>query len=168
MYPPRVSDALVLDVIRELTQGMRLPSGASVRAVLHARFGSRGGVTRIYRLLTQQRQRLIAQPEAGSIEDLLTQLERMRERAERAEAREEAHQLRWAQEVDVLRRQLAELEPTVRYDSGAREAALLLRHQLRAAEMRAADLERQLFELRQSRQDDDVKLTIETIPERPS
>ena len=57
MYPPKVDDEDVLRVIRELTRDGKLPSGASVRQTLAQRHGSRGGVTRIYRLLQGERGR---------------------------------------------------------------------------------------------------------------
>ena len=57
MYPPKVEDKEVLAVIRDLSGGGALPSGAAVRAALARRYGSRGGVTRIYRLLASERTR---------------------------------------------------------------------------------------------------------------
>lgn len=143
MHPPRVSNAEVRAVIRELMVGKTLPSGAAVRATLDARFGSRGGVARIYRLLADERRRLTPPPEAGSVEALQRELQSMRERAERAEDRERAHQTHWAGEVDRLRMKIQALEPHHGRMSG--EGSDLLRHQLHAAEQRAARLEEQLM-----------------------
>jgi hypothetical protein len=138
MYPARVSDAHIRAIIAELTVGSVLPSGAAVRAVLAARFNSRGGVARIYRLLSGERTRLQAGLEAGSVQALQAQLLTLRERLARAEQREDAHQARWAEEVDRLRRQT----------QISRESAELLRHQLQASQQRVAALEQQLSRLR--------------------
>ena len=143
MHPPRVSNAEVRAVIRELMVGKILPSGAAVRAALNARFGSRGGVERIYRLLADERQRLTPMPEPGSVEALQRELQAMRERAERAEHREQVHQTHWAEEVDRLRIQA--LGPLAHQGRMAGEGSDLLRHQLHAAEQRAARLEEQLM-----------------------
>ena len=143
MYPPKVSNTEVRVVIRELMVGKTLPSGATLRAALAARFGSRGGVVRMYRLLAEERQRLTPTPEPGSIETLQREVQAQRERAERAEHREEAHQSHWAEEVDRLRMQV--LGPLAHQGRMAGEGSDLLRHQLHAAEQRAARLEEQLM-----------------------
>ena len=132
-------------MIQELRVGKTLPSGVAVRATLEARFGSRGGVARIYRLLADERRRLTPPPEPGSVEALQRELQTMRERAERAEDRERAHQTHWAQEVDRLRMKLQALEPHARHGRMTGEGSDLLRHQLHAAEQRAARLEEQLM-----------------------
>ena len=147
MYPPHVSDQAIHATIRELMEEGRLPSGAKLRAVLKARFGSPGGVSRVYRLLSNTRTRItpprIAPPPVEADEG---ELRAVRERAERAEQREEAHQTRWAMEVDQLRMKVALLEPLAHEARLAQEAALLLRRQLQAAEARVAALEQQLLE----------------------
>jgi hypothetical protein len=145
MYPPRVNTAEVLGLIRQLTRGARLPSGAAVRAALQTQFGSRGGVARIYRLLAEERLRLTPAPRPGSIEELQLEVHALREKLTRAEQREDAHQIRWAAEVDRLRLTVATLEPLVQQATSARASMDLLRHQLRAAEQRAANLEQRLM-----------------------
>ena len=50
MYPPHVTDNDIQLLIRELTAGNQLPSGAQLRAAMHKRFSSRGGITRLYRI----------------------------------------------------------------------------------------------------------------------
>ena len=147
MHPPRVSNAEVRAVIQELMVGKSLPSGASVRAALNARFGSRGGVERIYRLLADERQRLTPMPEPGSVEALQRELQAMRERAERAEHREQVHQTHWAEEVDRLRMKTQGLGALGHPGRMAGEGSDLLRHQLHAAEQRSAVLEEQLIQL---------------------
>jgi hypothetical protein len=150
MHPPRVSDAEVRAVIRELTVENIPPAGAAVRRALELRFGSRGGVTRIYRLLAEEGVRLTPPPNPSSAEALQRELQAMRHRAERAEHREVAHQTRWAEEVDRLRRQVAALQPVAEQARIARDTNDLLRYQLQAAELRAGQLEAQLIASQQS------------------
>jgi hypothetical protein len=69
----------------------------------------------------------------------------MRERAERAEDREMAHQTHWAQEVDRLRMKVQAFEPLAHHGRMTGEGSDLLRYQLHAAEQRAARLEEQLM-----------------------
>jgi hypothetical protein len=150
VYNPRVpqlTTSQVRAVLRQLTVGERLPSGAVVRAALKRQFGSPGGVARIYRLLAEERVRLEPPRPHDESEDLRRELALMTERATRAEFREEAHQRRWAEEVDRLRRQVDAFEPLRKQAEIAVESCKLLRHQLQAAEMRASTFERRLWEI---------------------
>src|ERR1019366_7286745 len=111
---------------------------------------SGGGVTRIYRPLAEEGVRLTPPPNPSSAEALQRELQAMRSRAERAEHREEAHQTRWAEEIDRLRRQVEALEPVAHQARIVRDTNELLRHQLQAAQLRAARLEAQLMASQQS------------------
>jgi hypothetical protein len=144
---PQLTTSQVRAVLRQLTVGERLPSGAAVRAELKRQFGSPGGVTRIYRLLAEERVRLEPPRPRDESEVLRRELALMTERATRAEFREEAHQRRWAEEVDRLRRQVDAFEPLRKQAEIAVESCKLLRHQLQAAEMRASTFERRLWEI---------------------
>ena len=146
MYPPHVTDADIRALIGELAVGERLPSGALLRAVLKQRFGSPGGVTRIYRLLSNARSKLSVVRKVDAADVLERELQAMRERAERAEQREETHQSRWAAEVDQLRLQVKEFKPLEHQARQALDSVGLLRRQLQAAEARIAMLEQQLIE----------------------
>jgi polyhydroxyalkanoate synthesis regulator phasin len=148
MYPPHVSDREIRLVIRDLTVEDRLPSGARLRSVLRARFGSRGGVSRIYRLLAdaQGAQKKVAPSEPEDVGKLGREVESLRKAAQLAEHREQAHQSRWAMEVDRLRQQVAGLEPLAMKTKTAMDIAELLRHQLHAAHVRIAALEQQVLE----------------------
>ena len=147
MYPPHVSDLQIQHLIGELTVGNRLPSGAELRTTLKKRFGSRGGVARVYRLLTRARAatRPPSHPPAD-LQKLERELNALRESATLSQHREEAHQTRWALEVDRLRQRLIELEPLALHAKAALDNAELLRRQLHAAHMRISVLEQQLLE----------------------
>jgi hypothetical protein len=146
MYPPHVTDTDIRALISELAVGERLPSGALLRAVLKQRFGSPGGVTRIYRLLSNARSKRSVVRKEVAAEVLERELQAMRERAERAEEREETHQSRWATEVDQLRLQVEAFKPLAQQARQALDSVGLLRRQLQAAEARVATLEQQLIE----------------------
>ena len=146
MYPPHVTDDDIRTLISELAVGERLPSGALLRAVLKQRFGSPGGVTRIYRLLSNARSNYSVVRKVDAADVLERELQAMRERAERAEQREETHQSRWAVEVDRLRLEVAAFKPLAHQAQQALETVGLLRRQLQAAESRIAMLEQQIIE----------------------
>ena len=147
MHPPHVSDLAIQHLIGELTVGNRLPSGASLRTALKKRFGSRGGVTRVYRLLANARTATHTPPRSSTVVQTLEhELDVLRETANLAQHREEAHQARWAMEVDRLRQKVAELEPLALHAKAAIDNAELLRRQLHAAHMRISVLEQQLLE----------------------
>ena len=145
MYPPKVSNAEVRAVIRNMSTGAALPSGAAVREALRARYGSRGGVSRIYRLLADERRTLAPPAVQGDVESLREQLQAMQGRAERAEERELAHQTRWALEIDQLRQKLLSLESVLHQARLDRENSERLRQRLQASEQRVAMLEQQLI-----------------------
>jgi len=148
MYPPHVTDNDINQLITELTVGTRIPSGASLRAALHDRFGSRGGVTRIYRLLATVRakQSVPQNITRGDVGRLHHELESLREALKLADYREQTHQSRWAMEVDRLRQQVATMEPLALKAKAALDTAELLRHQLHASHVRIAALEQQLLD----------------------
>jgi polyhydroxyalkanoate synthesis regulator phasin len=148
MYPPHVNDQDIKLLIRELTIDERLPSGAKLRAVLHARFGCRGGVSRVYRLLSAARTVRPAPPTSSTrdVGKLDSEVQKLKEALALAEYREQTHQTRWAMEVDRLRQQVAALEPLALKMKAALDTADLLRHQLHAAHVRITTLEQQILE----------------------
>jgi len=148
MYPPHVTDHDIKLLISELTVSDRPPSGAKLRAALHQRFGSRGGVSRIYRLLAAASTKhsvpqSISRADVGRLHH---ELESLREALKLADYREQTHQSRWAMEVDRLRQQVAAMEPLALKAKAALDTAELLRHQLHASHVRIAALEQQLFD----------------------
>lgn len=114
----RFTDAQISEVIREVEIRDGRASGAAVRDELARRFGARGGVSRVYRLLDQAHGAAKARESAAlaaRVQELQAQLAAMTSRAELAEQRELAHQDRAALEIHRLRERLraAELEPRV-------------------------------------------------------
>jgi hypothetical protein len=144
VHPPRIGDGEIRALIRELAADKALPSGASLRATMFTRFGTRGGVARVYRLLEFERSQSNPPVPTGSTELLEQELRSAQSRAERAEQREEVHQSRWAEDLDRLRRKIAALEPLAHQARAAQDTNELLRHQLRAAEFRISTLQQQL------------------------
>ncbi len=147
MYPPKVSDSQIRALIRELSgAGARL-TGAALRAALGERYGSRGGVSRIYRLLGDATRTLPATPATSTAVPISesTQVEALRAELALAVAREESHQTRWALEIDRLRQTLAAVEPLALEARQLRLSGDLLRHQLQAAERRISELEEQII-----------------------
>ena len=138
----KVTDEQIREVMVALRgQGAKV-TGARVRRELAARHGARGGVAHIYRVL---REAPVAAPE--DVAALEAELTAARERAVRAEAREDAHQLMWAREVDTLRQRVKELEhaqtEAVRWQDAYQRLAI----ELQSAQVRAAEMERRLVEL---------------------
>lgn len=147
MYTPHVTDQDIQHLIHELTEDNQLPSGARLRAELQQRFGSRGGVTRIYRLLTAAHPKPTPRPTPPTDpEKLEREVTQLRESVRLAEHREQAHQSRWALEVDHLRQKLATVEPLAQQAKTALDTAELLRRQLHAAHIRISILEQQLMD----------------------
>lgn len=148
MYPPHVTDHDIRLLISELTVGARPPSGARLRAALHERFGSRGGVSRIYRLLADARAKHSAPQNItrGDVGRLHHELESLRDALKLADYREQTHQSRWAMEVDRLRQQVATMEPLALKAKAALDTAEFLRHQLHASHVRIAALEQELLD----------------------
>ena len=116
MRPPLLTEDSIRAAIRELAATGGRVTGVAVRSLLAARYGARGGVVRIYRLV-HEAQRLSRDPAAprpgGSRSD--ESREAALARADLAEERERVHQERWARETDALRSRLAKAE------EGARE-----------------------------------------------
>ena len=145
--PPRLPDAAILALIDELRGQQAVVTGTRLREELAHRFGFRGGVTRIYRLLAQATTPHPAPPRpapAAGSEGLHAELAAALERARLAEYREEAHQARWANEIHELRDQVRTFKEAARR-LPLLEAELQDRSRLLAAAYkRIADLESQL------------------------
>lgn len=132
----KVSDEQIRAVVAELRERGAKVTGARVRRELDARFGARGGVTHIYRVLREAPS--VAPAEVVALQE---ELAKARQRAELAEEREDAHQLMWAKEVDALRQRVQELEHTQTEATRWQDAYQRMAIELRAAEMRMAAME---------------------------
>jgi hypothetical protein len=145
MYPPKVEDLEVQALIRELTVDGALPSGAAVRAELGRRYGSRGGVTRIYRLLAAERvQRGNTALSSISVRLLEQENRNLRELLLQQRQREDAHQAHWNRQVSELRDRVRALEPLVQQAALSGQAAEALRKEVQGAEIRGGQLEVQI------------------------
>jgi hypothetical protein len=146
--PPRLPDLAILELIQELRGRRAVLTGTQLRAELQRRFGVRGGVTRIYRLLNEATAPRPA-PSPASLAtaespDPQSELAAALERARLAEYREEHHQARWAGEIHQLREQVRALSHAA-HRLPILEAELQDRsRELAAAYRRIADLEAQL------------------------
>lgn len=150
MYPPKVSDAQIRSLIATLSDGAQLPSGATLRTELAARFGSRGGVARIYELLNEMRTAGRRIPDPDSDRALRQQIQTLREQLQLQREREESDQSRWALEIDRLRLKVALLEPLAQQAQMLRETADLLRVRLQAADMRVSNMEEELLRMQEA------------------
>jgi hypothetical protein len=107
----RLTEIQIRATCRELITQEGPISGRRLRAELRSRFGAAGKTQRVFRVWREMTQRMAEG--AGTTDDLKGQVAtaeqaaaRNLERAELAEYREQAHQERWAAEIDQLRQQL--------------------------------------------------------------
>jgi hypothetical protein len=145
MYPPKVEDQEVQTLIRDLAAGGQLPSGAAVRAALSQRYGSRGGVARIYRLLAQERMRVGGTALSPIGIGLVEQENRnLRELLKHQHQREDAHQAHWDREVGQLRDRVRALEALVQQAAANGDVTESVKREVEGAGTRAEQLEVQL------------------------
>jgi hypothetical protein len=135
----RLTDPQIRTVIADLRERGERVTGAALRRELASRFGARGGVSRIYRVLRES-----PPADPSHLEALEREIAATRERAALAESREDAHQLHWAAQVDALRQRVRELESSHAEAHRLRGALQHSSIELQAALVRIANLERQL------------------------
>jgi hypothetical protein len=149
MRPRILSDEAIRTAVADLRAAGERVTGLKLRNLLAARFGARGGVERIYRILDElngpdraalpRPAPVVPPPSDESREAAIA-------RADLAEHRELAHQERWARETDALRTRLAAAEQAARdVEYAARRVAELSRA-LATAQARIAALEQILRE----------------------
>jgi hypothetical protein len=145
MYPPKVEDRAVQAVIRDLSQAGQLPTGAAVRTALAERYGSRGGVARIYRLLAQERMRVGGTTLSPIGIGLVEQENRnLRELLKHQRHREDAHQAHWDREVGQLRDRVGALEALVQQTAANGGLTESVKREVEGAGTRAEQLDVQL------------------------
>ncbi len=149
MRPPLLTEDSIRAAIRELAGSGERVTGVAVRNLLAARYGARGGVARIYRLV-HEAQRGAARPVVIPNGGLRPMSDESREaaiaRADLAEERERVHQERWARETDLLRMRLAQAEQSARDLELGKLRLADLGRALASAQARIATLERALAE----------------------
>jgi hypothetical protein len=145
MYPPKIDDDKIRSVIRELSRSGKAPSGAALRSELATRYGSRGGVSRIYRLLAAATPGP-AQQAPGPIASRLLEQEvrNLRELLDQVRQREDAHQAYWNREIGKLRERVSALEPLVQDAAARGEVTETLKREVQGADTRGGQLEVQL------------------------
>jgi hypothetical protein len=148
LRPPLLSEESIRAAIRELAASDERLTGVAVRRLLAARYGARGGVARIYRLVheAQRARRGPDVPRPGGRIASDESREAAIARADLAEERERVHQRRWARETDALRTRLAAAEQAARDGEIAKLRLADLGRALASAQARIAALERTLAE----------------------
>ena len=144
--PPLLSEESIRAAVRELVARNERVTGVAVRALLAARYGARGGVARVYRLVREAQRAPRAPAAAGHRPASDESREAAIARADLAEERERVHQQRWARETDALRMRVAEAEQAARDADGTRQRLADLGRALASAQARIASLERMLAE----------------------
>jgi hypothetical protein len=143
--PPLLSEQMIRAAIRELAGREQRITGVAVRELLSARYGARGGVTRIYRVLNaaraDDRDRSDRPLDAAQLIPSSESREAAIARADLAEHRERAHQERWARETDALRARLAVAEAASRDAEASKRRIVELARALASAQARIAHLE---------------------------
>jgi hypothetical protein len=147
MRPRLLTDEMIAGAIRDLAARGRV-TGVAVRALLLQRYGAKGSVSRVYRLMGASREPMPA-PRRGltTMDDPRCAAEAL-ERAALAEERERAHQSRWARETDALRVQLADAQQGAREVHDLRLRVAQLRQALAAAQARVVHLEQSVVKSR--------------------
>jgi hypothetical protein len=124
----RLSEIAIRSTCRELMRGQKTVSGRKLCAELRARFGAIGKTERVFRIWREEADRLVRAAMVAEMPALPTEVTELQRRlaaaehraaenlarAERAEYREEAHQEKWALEVDRLRMEVRRLQGGVR------------------------------------------------------
>ena len=141
----RFTDAQIGEVIREVERRDGRASGAAVRMELARRFGARGGVSRVYRLLGHAHGAARACESAGlaaRVQELEAALAAMTARAELSEHREMAHQDAAAMQIDQLRQELRQFELEPRVQGVKHEQFMRTYREVVALRRRVAELEK--------------------------
>jgi len=122
MRPPLLTEESIRAAIREVAASGERVTGVAVRSLLAARYGARGGVARVYRLVHEAERAPRGAALAPSVGPVASDESRAAAiaRADLAEERERVHQQRWARETDALRTRLATAEQAVRDGESAK------------------------------------------------
>ncbi len=145
----RLTEHRIRSTCRELLNGEARVTGRGVRRALRDRFGAVGKTARVFQIWQQEVQALAAEPAStGATDRAQLQMKlfaaeaaaaEAQARAERAEFREQAHQDKWAMEIDGLREQLRAQPKYAAQIRALQEQVLRLTVELQAARKLAAD-----------------------------
>jgi hypothetical protein len=106
----RLSEQRIRSTCRELLAKRGAVSGRGLREELRARFGAVGKTARVFAIWREEVAVAAVPADVAELKSRLAEVEVQAAenlaRAERAEFREQAHQDRWAMEVDRLRQEL--------------------------------------------------------------
>jgi hypothetical protein len=109
-YEPRLSEQRIRATCRELMRHMGTLSGRQLCLTLRERFGAVGKTERVFAIWREEVARAAVPVDVAELKARLAAAEAQAAenlaRAERAEFREQAHQDKWAMEVDKLRQEL--------------------------------------------------------------
>jgi len=145
-----LSDRDIRRTCRQLLANQPRVTGRQLRRVLKDHYESVGNTERIFKIWREESAAHAEQgravPVPVDIQQLLARLaaaeataEEQRRRAERAELREEAHQDRWALEIDTLRQQIRNQPNYAAEIRSLQDQVLRLTVQLHAARRRLAE-----------------------------
>jgi len=112
----QLSEIQIRGTCRELIARGKVVSGRRLRRELADRFGSVGNTARVFQIWREETREVSAGPPQPALPTDIIEIQRRLQiaeaaaahnlaRAERAEYREQAHQDRWAMEVDRLRQE---------------------------------------------------------------
>jgi hypothetical protein len=148
MRPPLLTEESIRAAIREVAASGERVTGVAVRSLLATRYGARGGVARVYRLVHEAERAPRGPVLAAAAGRVASDESRGAAiaRADLAEERERVHQQRWARETDGLRTRLAAAEQAVRDAETGKLRLADLGRALASAQARIAALERLLAE----------------------
>ena len=144
----KLSDQQIVATFRDLSAQNKRVSGRSLRAALRQQFGAAGKTDRIFALY-----RALKAPPSAEPVDVIDLRQRIAEqeqlltaalsRAERSEAREIAHQDRWANEIHELRERVEQLKGEAVRRKELEAQVLLLHRELQELRGRLARLRTQ-------------------------
>jgi hypothetical protein len=133
---------------RELIAGGGRLTGRVLRQALRERYGAVGRTARVFQILREEAHGSLAPEVPADVADLERRLRladaaaaENQARAERAEYREQAHQERWAMEIDRLREQLRAQPKYAAEIRVLQERVLRLSAELQAARSLLAQLQ---------------------------
>jgi hypothetical protein len=146
MYPPKVTDEQLRELIRELTIDGHGPSGRAVRTALKQRYGSRGGVGRIYRVLAAMHP--MSASSSGSshwavVNEKLQQAEiqNLRQQVQAVKQQDDRHRAYWQWRIKELQLEVQKLKLHVHTGLGNAEAAGTALKEVQATELRTLQLQ---------------------------